>query len=668
MLWGEHSLHFNFSLEALLVLLGLLGLGVPAHILGGQHHLEVLLWVTADTDTKVLDQDAEDIGGDEGGQRGSDVDGLEAQVQAGQQDGDGLLLEPGEHDGQGKVLDLALQRAGQTHGDLHRGEGVVALAHVEDAGDPSVANVAQVEVVQAVLAAADGEDDGGGGKLGHQLGVVGALALEAVAAADDEEAGDVALGDLLDDRRRDGQDRLVAEADVVARGALLANGVGVGELGVVDAVALGGLRGREQLREVDVGDRVADVRDALPADGAGRVQAAAVRLVRLREAVGRHQHGSGEVRELNRLAHPRAAEVGDKGAVLLEVGVRVGGEHLAVRVHVDAEGLRLLEQRLQDDEVVAGDEDALAGLGLHGHHRGGGDAERLVALVQQSHRPDVDLAGLQQALKRLAEVELLLARQQVQRAVHELVDVVVLLVVHQAVVGVCGDTLQAVHEHLGDAGRGLRRRVGEAGEHTDVLAALHERLHVRERVVLDGHGRVGLLLRRHVLGLAQRLVLAARLVRHHLQLAGDRHEARLVEVDVGQRREQRVQRVAVRLGVLLGAHQAELVHVEAEHLRLLHRQVLQGRDTRRLAAHADLVAALALEGLLALEAEHVALAHAGRQRLGALRRARVRLDQVLRVEVSREVVLVVALGAAHRADVEAGLAQTALHKERHAAA
>eukprot|EP01084_Bolivina_argentea_P262773 444512_1 len=670
MLWGEHSLHFNFSLEALLVLLGLLGLGVPAHILGGQHHLEVLLWVTADTDTKVLDQDAEDIGGDEGGQRGSDVDGLEAQVQAGQQDGDGLLLEPGEHDGQGKVLDLALQRAGQTHGDLHRGEGVVALAHVEDAGDPSVANVAQVEVVQAVLAAADGEDDGGGGKLGHQLGVVGALALEAVAAADDEEAGDVALLDLLDDGGGHGEDGVVAEANRVVHGALDADGVGVAEGLGLRVEALGSLGGRDQGIEVDVLHGVANVGHVLPADGASGEDAGSVGLVGLRDAVGGHEDRAGEVRELDGLAHPGATEVTDQVLEGVEVGVGVAGQHLTVGVDVDAQGLRLLEEALQDDEVVARHEDALTGGGHVGHLGDGGHTEGLVGVAQQGHGGDVDLAGLEAHAQALAQVEALVARHQVQGAVDELVDLLVLLVVHQAVVGVGGDALEAVDQHLGDTRGGLSVGVDEAAQDTDVLALVDEGLDVAGRLALihGGHRDGGLLDGSLARGLAGLLVSHAGLGAGTAHVLENHDEALGVEVDVGQGGEHGVQSQAVQLVHLGRVHQSQLVEVEAKDLAAVDREVLQGGDLGGLAADADLGAATALEGLLALEAEHVALAHAGRQRLGALRRARVRLDQVLRVEVSREVVLVVALGAAHRADVEAGLAQTALHKERHAAA
>ncbi len=57
-------------------------------------------------------------------------------------------------------------------------------------------------------------------------------------------------------------------------------------------------------------------------------------------------------------------------AVLLQLGVAVAGQHLAVGVDVDALVLGLLQEHGQILEVVAGNEDTFAG-DVAQRHRGG---------------------------------------------------------------------------------------------------------------------------------------------------------------------------------------------------------------------------------------------------------------------------------------------------------
>jgi hypothetical protein len=58
--------------------------------------------------------------------------------------------------------------------------------------------------------------------------------------------------------------------------------------------------------------------------------------VRRHEAVGGHEDRARELGELLTLVLPRGTVVAHQVVVLLELGVGVGGKHLAVRVDVDA--------------------------------------------------------------------------------------------------------------------------------------------------------------------------------------------------------------------------------------------------------------------------------------------------------------------------------------------
>ena len=94
-----------------------------------------------------------------------------------------------QHQRQRQVVHAALERVGQRHGDLDRRVGVVALADVQQPRD--AADVAEVELVEAVLAAGQRQDHAVVGHLLGELGVVVAARLGAVAAADQEEVPDL---------------------------------------------------------------------------------------------------------------------------------------------------------------------------------------------------------------------------------------------------------------------------------------------------------------------------------------------------------------------------------------------------------------------------------------------------------------------------------------------
>ena len=111
----------------------------------------------------------------------------------------------------GRSLTPQLEGAGEAHGHLDGAVGVVALAHVQQAGQAQQGAV--VVAHDAVLAAAQGQDEGAVGRVAGVVGEVVAAGLGAVAAADDEEAGDVALLDGVDDGGGGVQDDAVVEAD-----------------------------------------------------------------------------------------------------------------------------------------------------------------------------------------------------------------------------------------------------------------------------------------------------------------------------------------------------------------------------------------------------------------------------------------------------------------------
>ena len=83
---------------------------------------------------------------------------MNAQCQQRNEDADGFLLEPAEHEGKGQVVHAALEGIGQRQRDLNGAVGVVALAYIEDAGQPR--HRAKVEIVQPELAARQCQEDG----------------------------------------------------------------------------------------------------------------------------------------------------------------------------------------------------------------------------------------------------------------------------------------------------------------------------------------------------------------------------------------------------------------------------------------------------------------------------------------------------------------------------
>ena len=168
--------------------------------------------------------------------------------------------------------------------------------------------------------------------------------------------------------------------------------------------------------------------------------------------------GPGKVRELDLLPHPGPAEVADEVLVFLQFGIAVRRQHLAVRVDVDALAVGLFEQRLQIDEIVAGDEDGLARPVSHQHRGGRRLAERFgVGRVEQREHGDGDLAALEVERQELVDVGEA-AIDRVERLDDESVDLRVGAAHLARVMRVGGHSLQSVDQQFLQAGDILAER------------------------------------------------------------------------------------------------------------------------------------------------------------------------------------------------------------------
>ncbi len=173
-------------------------------------------------------------------------------------------------------------------------------------------------LVEAVLAAAEGEEERVRGRLEGDVAEVAALSLSTVATANEEDVLEVALGDGVKDGTGNGEDGLVAKADSE-------RGLG-GGLRLLLGEAIHGEGLADDGGEVANGTLGRDLLDAGPADSADGVDAVLVGLAGLDNAVGGHHDWSGELAELELLELPSATVVAGEVLVLLELGVAVRGE------------------------------------------------------------------------------------------------------------------------------------------------------------------------------------------------------------------------------------------------------------------------------------------------------------------------------------------------------
>ena len=160
------------------------------------------------------------------------------------------------------------------------------------------------------------------------------------------------------------------------------------------------------------------------------------------DAVGGHQNGCGKAVELALLVLPGGAEVSGQLRVFSQPRIPVGGQHLAVGVHVDTGACRLLQQLVQVLQIVAGYHDERpptdVRVDLCGRRvtEGGG-----VGLVQQGHALIVYQTKFRDEGQPLLNGVLL--PQGAQPLVEPLADCLILLPKAESVMGIGCHTLHA---------------------------------------------------------------------------------------------------------------------------------------------------------------------------------------------------------------------------------
>ena len=148
--------------------------------------------------TEVVYKIVQYVGRKERRERGAETNVPDAQMQQRQQDADRLLLIPRKHHGKRQLVHAAAERVRKRKRDLNGTVGVVALADVHQARQS--ADRAEIEVVEAVLAAGKRQNNGVGRRLLDKFRIVVTAGACSVAACDKEEMPDGPGLDGLDDR------------------------------------------------------------------------------------------------------------------------------------------------------------------------------------------------------------------------------------------------------------------------------------------------------------------------------------------------------------------------------------------------------------------------------------------------------------------------------------
>ena len=133
------------------------------------------------------------------------------QVKKSEQDDMGLLLVPGEHHGQRQLIDPAFEGLGQTQRNADRRIGIVALPHIQEPWN--AADVAELQPVEPVLAAGQGQYHAILGNLLRQICEIVATRFCPIATADEEKTADGPLFHRIHNCAGNLEDRLVTEAD-----------------------------------------------------------------------------------------------------------------------------------------------------------------------------------------------------------------------------------------------------------------------------------------------------------------------------------------------------------------------------------------------------------------------------------------------------------------------
>jgi len=219
-----------------------------------------------------------------------------------------------------------------------------------------------------------------------------------------------------------------------------------------------------------------------------------------------------------------------------------------------------------------------------------------VGRVEQLHDAQVHLAGPEREADPVLEPEVAVGESR-EQFVLERIDRRIRVAEHTGVVGVRGDTLEAVYGGLLE---GLDVLVAAmVGEDPDSLTLRHELLDCggrleRDSRVIGGHDAT----RCFYLGAQRRVHLRA--------TSDDASDVRSVEVDVRDGREERAVHELIS-HVIADAHSRSRDRDGRDPLQLVQQEVLQHRHLGRLAADADGRAAYAFVRLFTLVTEHVRL-------------------------------------------------------------
>ena len=270
----------------------------------------------------------------------SKVNILHAEREQRQQDAHRLLLVPREHERERQVVDRTAECIRQRQRDLDGAVRVVALPHIQNARQ--TADFAQIEVIKAVFAARECQNERIHRRGFDKLGVVISARMRTVTAADKENMPHLSALDERNNLLGVRQNRAVRKAGHEHMAAVDAAHASVVLIAAERKRLLDDWR--KVLASAGVSLNVAQTRIA---DYRGRVYAVLITRPLRHQTVCRKQDRRRNVLELFLLALPGRAEVARQMRVLFQLRIAVCGQHFAVRVNVDALALCLLEQLRQ---------------------------------------------------------------------------------------------------------------------------------------------------------------------------------------------------------------------------------------------------------------------------------------------------------------------------------
>ena len=504
------------------------------------------------------------------------MDVLHAEVEQGKENDDGLLLVPRDIVGNRKIVDvIQAEHLFELQRDQCKRVGIVALAGIEYARD--AADIAEILLDILILRTACRKDDRIVRQLLCEFAIVVARLHAAVTAAHYDKLLDRTTLHGLNDLIRNGKDLLMREpADDLARLQLRRGG------------AL--LRALDDGREILLTVNERDMRTARHADSSRCEKTVLVAVLRRHNAVCRHENRTVKLLELFLLLPPRVAVVADEVVVLLERGVVMRGDHLAMRIDIDARTLRLLEEALEILEVMTGDKDARTITDAEFYLRNLWVAVTLrVRRIEERHAGNAPLARLENKSRQRTAVHRIV-EQLCQRALQEHIHFLVLVAQRIRVLHIGREALKPVSRKLTQASYVLVLRC----EHADRLC-LRRELCTRCRPMRR---------RRQMRGIAQ---VAEQLLLQRECLIDHIHDRLTVKIRVRDRHEKIHRHTVIRLDRNALALCAQRRRHSAEPLRHIDKEILHFRDIRLLAADPLHRAALAARRFLALIAKHFSI-------------------------------------------------------------